>query len=319
MNFAETYLSYPDGQQNVGSPPDSVLATGFVPETAGSRGQPLPAQWLNWLFKTIFRQLNQKADITAPTEALKLPIGTSAERPFASVDGMIRMNTDYKSPEYYDGSASVWIPMNIGEPNIGDPFGGGFFAGYISETADGVATHMLIVSPKASGETTAAWDTVGGATTGFTSVIDGPTNSAGLAALGARYAAATFCEGLTINGYSDWYLPARNELEVAYYNLKNVTQANYIATGNKGNNANAVPPWEPVSTNYTAARPAQTTVDAFKVGGVEAFADYYFWSSSEYPSTGAWFQYFNSSYPGYQDGFTKTYVLYVRAFRRLAI
>jgi len=168
-------------------------------------------------------------------------------------------------------------------PAIGVPYGGGFVAGYISVAGNGVADHMLIVSPKASGETLLAWDTVGGATTGFTSLIDGPTNSAGLAALGARYAAATFCEGLTINGYSDWYLPASNELEVAYYNLKNVTQANYIGGGNKGNNANAVPPWEPVSTTYTAARPAQTTVDAFKVGGVEAFADgSYFWSSSEY-------------------------------------
>ena len=319
MNFAETYLSYPDGQQNVGSPPDSVLATGFVPETAGSRGQPLPAQWLNWLFKTIFRQLNQKADITAPTEALKLPIGTSAERPFASVDGMIRMNTDYKSPEYYDGSASVWIPMNIGEPNIGDPFGGGFFAGYISETADGVATHMLIVSPKASGETTAAWDTVGGATTGFTSLIDGPTNSAGLAALGARYAAATFCEGLTINGYSDWYLPAKNELEVAYYNLKNVAQANYDP-GTYGSNANAVPPWEPVSTNYTADRPAQTTVDAFKVNGVEAFANFgNFWSSSEFSSGNAWYQHFHPDVPGRQITTTKTIVRAIRAFRRIAL
>ena len=202
--------------------------------------------------------------------------------------------------------------------NIGDPFGGGFFAGYISETADGVATHMLIVSPKASGETTAAWDTVGGVTTGFTSLIDGPTNSAGLAALGARYEAATFCEGLTINGYSDWYLPARNELEVAYYNLKNVTQANY-SPGSYGSNANAVPPWEPVSTNYTSARPAQTTVDAFKVGGVEAFADSYFWSSSEYSSTLAWVQTFYSGGPGNQDGSTKTDVYYVRAFRRLAI
>ncbi len=153
-------------------------------------------------------------------------------------------------------------------PAIGVAYGGGYVAGYISVAGNGIADHMLIVSPKASGETTAAWDTVGGATTGFTSYIDGPTNSAGLAALGARYAAATFCEGLTINGYSDWYLPAKNELEVAYYNLKNVTQDNY-SPGSYGSNSYAVPPWEPVSTNYTAARPAQTTVDAFKVGALK--------------------------------------------------
>ena len=59
INFAETYVGYPDGQQNVGQPPDAVLANGFIPETAGARGQPLPAQWLNWLFQKVFRLFNR--------------------------------------------------------------------------------------------------------------------------------------------------------------------------------------------------------------------------------------------------------------------
>lgn len=59
MNFAENYVSYLDGQQNVGQPPDAVISSGFIPETAAARGQPLPAQWLNWLFQTIFRYLNR--------------------------------------------------------------------------------------------------------------------------------------------------------------------------------------------------------------------------------------------------------------------
>jgi hypothetical protein len=205
-------------------------------------------------------------------------------------------------------------------PNVGDPIGGGFFAGFVSVAGDGIASHYLIVSPKATGETTKAWDsTAGGSTTGLTSVIAGPTNSAGLAALGASFAAATFCEGLTINGYSDWYLPARNELEVAYYNLKNVAEANYIATGNKGSNANAVPPMEPVSTEYTALRPAQTLAAAFRVGQAEAFTDYHFWSSTEYSATEAWYQYFYSVGPGYQLSYTKTLASFVRAFRRMAL
>lgn len=57
--FAESYVAYPDGQQNVGQPPDAVLASGFVPETAGARGQPLPAQWLNWLMQKLFRSINR--------------------------------------------------------------------------------------------------------------------------------------------------------------------------------------------------------------------------------------------------------------------
>lgn len=57
--FAENIINYPDAQVNVGAPPDSTLASGFIPEQAQTRGQPLPAQWLNWLFRSIFRYINR--------------------------------------------------------------------------------------------------------------------------------------------------------------------------------------------------------------------------------------------------------------------
>jgi hypothetical protein len=254
------------------------------------------------------------------TGALQLPVGTTAQQP-TGASGLIRMNSRTGRPEWYSTSYSMWIPFStsMAMPNVGDPLGGGFFAGFISVAGNGIASHYLIVSPKAAGETTAAWDsTAGGSTTGLTSVIGGPGNSAALAALGARYAAATFCEGLTINGYSDWYLPAKNELEVAYYFLKNVTQANY-QPGSHGSNANAVPPMEPVSTAYSATYPAQTLAAAFRVGGPEAFADTYFWSSTEYSAPNAWLQYFYSGDPGTQSLNPKTDACYVRAFRRLEL
>lgn len=59
IEFAENYVSFPDGQQNVGQPPDAILLNGFIPETAGARGQPLPAQWLNWIIQKIFRLINR--------------------------------------------------------------------------------------------------------------------------------------------------------------------------------------------------------------------------------------------------------------------
>lgn len=67
INFAEDYVGYPDGQQNVGQPPDAVLSQGFIPETAGARGQPLPAQWLNWLFQKLFRLINRDRVVTSST------------------------------------------------------------------------------------------------------------------------------------------------------------------------------------------------------------------------------------------------------------
>jgi hypothetical protein len=57
--FAETYVGFSDGQQNVVEPTGAIMAQGFIPQTASSRGQPLPAQWLNWLFQKLFRLANR--------------------------------------------------------------------------------------------------------------------------------------------------------------------------------------------------------------------------------------------------------------------
>lgn len=57
--FSESVVSYPDGQTNVVQLPDATLGNGFIPMTLNGRGQPLPAQWLNWLFRSIFRNINR--------------------------------------------------------------------------------------------------------------------------------------------------------------------------------------------------------------------------------------------------------------------
>lgn len=59
MNFSETVLQYGNGQLNLGQPPDAIMSTGFVPATATNEGQPLPAQWVNWLFNRLFRLSNR--------------------------------------------------------------------------------------------------------------------------------------------------------------------------------------------------------------------------------------------------------------------
>jgi hypothetical protein len=199
-----------------------------------------------------------------------------------------------------------------GPTTIGQAWGGGFYAGKIAVGGGGVATHYLIVAPKATGENSSrTWGTWS-STTGITSVINGPTNSASLAALGADYQAAVFAEGLTIGGYSDWYLPAKNELEVLYYFLKPTTDVNNTAYGS---NDNAVSP-EPISTNYTSGSPAQTSAGiGFRTGETDAFASALYWSSTEYNSTRAWNQYFvNGPSDSSKDGSR-----YVRAVRRIAV
>jgi hypothetical protein len=193
---------------------------------------------------------------------------------------------------------------------IGEAFGGGFFAGQISTTGNSIATHNLVVGPVASAQNASKqWKTANTTTAGTTSVIDGPTNSTNMN--NASHPAAQFCEGLTIGGFSDWYMPAKNELEVQYYNLKPTTTNNNTSSGI---NANAVPAR---ASNYTSGNPAQTTAAAFVTStGAEAFAAAYYWSSTEESATFAKRQYFGY---GIQNYGYKNYLHRVRAIRRVAV
>ena len=192
----------------------------------------------------------------------------------------------------------------------GEAFGGGFFAGQISTAGNGIADYNLVIGPVASALVLRQWKTSNTTTAGTSSVIDGPSNSSSMN--NASHPAAQFCEALTIGGFSDWYMPAKNELEVCYFSLKPTTGSN---NGSSGTNANAVPAR---ASNYTAGNPAQTTASAFQAGGAEAFAtSNVYWSSTQFSATNAWFQYFNN---GSQLPYSyKTSSNYVRAIRRVAV
>ena len=206
------------------------------------------------------------------------------------------------------GSFAPAVPTTIGQA-----FGGGFYAGQISTTANGVATHYLIVASKASGESTSStWGTYG-VTTGITSVIDGPTNTTVEAALGAAYQAAKYCEDLNIGAYSDWYLPAQNELEVLYYFLKPSTNTNNTSAGS---NAYAVSP-EPTNTVYTSSSPAQTSAVNFQSGGSDAFSTgAIYWTSTEQGRFSGFYIAFSN---GQLGGDGKNVGNYVRAVRRIPV
>ncbi len=77
--FAEDYVNYGGGQTNVLELPDATLQNGFIPETAAARGQPLPAQWLNWLFRSLFRLANRDV-VSDETGTLLFPYLNSAIR-----------------------------------------------------------------------------------------------------------------------------------------------------------------------------------------------------------------------------------------------
>ena len=204
---------------------------------------------------------------------------------------------------------------------IGGALGGGYFAGQISTAGNGVADYNLVVGPVASAQSTLQWKLVNTSTAGTTSVINGPANSTAMN--DATHPAAQFCEGLTIGGFSDWYMPAINELEVCYYNLKPSTTTNN--TGG-GANPNAVPAR---ASNYTSGNPAQTSAADFRTGtGAEAYAvtaplSYApgaYWSSTDNTTNYARGMGFDTGYGQAANNFTyKNTSLRVRAIRRVAV
>lgn len=199
-----------------------------------------------------------------------------------------------------------------GLPAIGAAYQGGYFAGQISTAGNGIADYNLVVGPVSSAQSTLSWKTTNTGTTGTNSVIDGPTNSSNMN--NASHPAGQFCEGLTIGGFSDWYMPAKNELEVCYYNLKPTTTSNNTSWGT---NDNSVPTR---ASNYTTGDPAQTTSTDFKDTGAEDFAAGYYWSSSQipFPTTSAWQQDFDSGDQSSTYAF-KGNNNRVRAIRRVAV
>jgi hypothetical protein len=207
----------------------------------------------------------------------------------------------------------------------GTPLEGGYFAGYISHTADGNPTHALIVAPRATGATGTGytlttmlqWKTALTITASTSSAFDGAANTAALVAAGINdHPAAKFCTELTIGGFTDWYLPARFELDIAYFNLKPDTTANLTS---QGINAYSVPKR---LTNYTTTYPAQTGITAFNTSA-EAFVADWHWSSTQNSGGSiqdsenlAWIARFNT---GWLLSNSKTNTFRVRAFRRIAL
>ena len=222
--------------------------------------------------------------------------------------------------------ATQYVPVNIGEE-----LGGGYFAGYISHAADGVPTHALIVAPRVTGAagggytltTALKWadETVAApannALIGANSAFDGKVNTDLMMSLIAdetysagAFPAAQFCADLSIGGFTDWYLPSRFEMDIAYFNLKPSTQTNDT---NWGTNIYSVPRRP---SNNSRNFPIQTTLTDFTTT-TEAFVADNHWSSTEAGANLAWLLFLNL---GIQNILSKTSTgRRVRAFRKLAL
>ena len=202
--------------------------------------------------------------------------------------GILQESTTYTVEVQYQGhelvpsawgQASFITSVQFIPEEAGAPFGGGYF---VSRMVDEVgAPYVLVVSPTADGHNNGnvmTWQN-----------------------------AVNYCNSLTIGGHSDWTLPSLDELRAVYWKLRPTNNNNVISGG-------ASTLIDPPTSNYTYTNPSQTAIDAFKVGGAEAFIDHYYWSATESGSS-AYRVYFPN---GAESLYSKNDPnLHVRAIRRV--
>lgn len=100
-------------------------------------------------------------------------------------------------------------------PSLGQFYEGGYYIGSVSVES---STYGVILSPKTLGNTssTLQWKTSQTSTAGTSSFTDGFSNSNNMN--DSSHPAAMFALDLTINSYSDWYLPSKDELNLIWVN-----------------------------------------------------------------------------------------------------
>lgn len=226
-------------------------------------------------------------------------------------------------------------------PPIGENIYGGYVAGVIDTTRAGTingadayqtgSKYLLIVSPK-SLETTKVVKTADTAgPTGVRTRWNGLGSTEAMKAAGSAYEAASYCYDLSYpsDGHSRWYLPALDELELLWRNLKpqavNNSTATTTTTFPSSLNNGFNPSSDPTGSAYTTTNPGVTSVSVFLRGNSESTyesGNALFWTSTEAFSSQHWYQVLGqgpSGFDGRQFIAAKSETWRVRPVRRVLL
>lgn len=320
MSFSIALGTQAVAQPQITSPEHNATDIGETPTLTASAFQTYPAgvdtqASATWRIATDAAMTNviwQSVGDTVNLTAIKVPSDILAELTDYYTDVEQTGNaigTSIKSNPIKFTTSETFVPTVPGTP-----FGGGYYVG-IMDPPDG-PRYALIVAPKAGGESVnIQYKTSETIDTGVSSYWNGQLNTENIN--DAIHPAAQFCSILNVGGFSDWYLPARDELEFLYRNLKPSTSSNETGSrsesGSQGENINS-----DMGTAYSSTAPSQTSVIDFRGGGPEAFELQYYYSSTEFSPNraAAWVQSFGH---GYQYGNAKRDSRRVRAVRRILL
>ncbi|MGI4815880.1 MAG: hypothetical protein ACRYGG_21440 [Janthinobacterium lividum] len=191
-------------------------------------------------------------------------------------------------------------------PKVGEAWEGGYFSGFF--VFDG-SIYGQATAPKSTGEhAPTVWHSKNVLIPGANSFVDGLANSQAMAKAGSKV--ASWAMEQSINGFSDWHIGARDQVELQYRLLKPTKEHNYAYR--HGDNPSSFPAGYP----YTLHLPGQTDVELFREGGSEAFEAAAYLSSTQYSALDAWFQLFVD---GYQVIWSESDEARVRLVRRLKL
>lgn len=147
---------------------------------------------------------------------------------------------------------------------IGEFFQGGY---YIGDIEDQGQMYKVLVAPIEADVYGLQWKTTNSTTAGTDSLTDGWSNTWSMNI--GNHPAASHCLDYRGGGHDDWYMPAKNELNLFWLNIA----------------------------------PRKTQVPEFQTGGGQALhGSQYYWASTQYSSNYAWVQRFSD---GNQSTFTK--------------